>query len=57
LNGTQKRSVLNIVTRELLTSKGIRSLSPQSEGYRPYCTDPQYEQYLAYHQEQYGLGY
>ncbi|GMO35205.1 MAG: glycogen debranching enzyme N-terminal domain-containing protein [Candidatus Azobacteroides pseudotrichonymphae] len=50
LSRTQKRSVLNIVTRELLTPKGIRSLSPRSEGYRPYCTGYQHERDLAYHQ-------
>lgn len=46
----QKRSVLDIVTKELLTPKGIRSLSPKSEGYHPYCTGPQAERDLAYHQ-------
>jgi len=50
LDRQQKRAVLNIVTRELLTPKGVRSLSPKSEGYRPYCTGPQRERDLAYHQ-------
>ena len=50
LTRLQKRAVLDIVTKELLTPKGIRSLSPKSEGYRPYCTCPQYERDLAYHQ-------
>ncbi|MDH8701815.1 putative glycogen debranching enzyme [Dysgonomonadaceae bacterium PH5-43] len=50
LSKSQKRTVLNIVTRELLTPKGIRSLSPNSEGYRPYYTGPQRERDLAYHQ-------
>jgi predicted glycogen debranching enzyme len=50
LDRKQKRNVLNIVTRELLTPKGIRSLSPKSEGYRPYCTGTQKEIDLAYHQ-------
>jgi predicted glycogen debranching enzyme len=50
LNRAQRRSVLNIVTKELLTPKGIRSLSPKSEGYRPYYIGPQYERDLAYHQ-------
>lgn len=50
LTRMQKRSVLDIATKELLTPKGIRSLSPKSEGYRPYCTGPQYERDLAYHQ-------
>lgn len=50
LDRGQKRKILNIVTRELVTSKGIRSLSPKSEGYRPYYVGPQYERDLAYHQ-------
>ncbi|MDR0863329.1 MAG: amylo-alpha-1,6-glucosidase [Candidatus Symbiothrix sp.] len=50
LNRSQKRTVLNIVTKELLTPKGIRSLSPKSEGYRPYYIGPQHERDLAYHQ-------
>jgi predicted glycogen debranching enzyme len=50
LNRSQKRTVLNIVTKELLTPKGIRSLSPKSEGYRPYYTGQQHERDLAYHQ-------
>jgi predicted glycogen debranching enzyme len=50
LNRSQKRTVLNIVTKELLTPKGIRSLSPKSEGYRPYYVGPQHERDLAYHQ-------
>lgn len=50
LNRGQKRAVLNIVTKELLTPKGIRSLSPKSEGYRPYYVGAQYERDLAYHQ-------
>jgi predicted glycogen debranching enzyme len=50
LTPKQKRTVLNIITRELLTPKGIRSLSPKSEGYRPYYVGPQKERDLAYHQ-------
>jgi predicted glycogen debranching enzyme len=50
LSRSQRRAVLNIVTKELLTLKGIRSLSPKSEGYRPYCTGPQNDRDLAYHQ-------
>jgi len=50
LNRQQKRAILNIVTKELLTPKGIRSLSPKSEGYRPYYVGPQRERNLAYHQ-------
>jgi predicted glycogen debranching enzyme len=50
LSRSQKRSVLDIATKELLTPKGLRSLSPKSEGYRPNCTGPQYERDLSYHQ-------
>ena len=50
LDKAQKRTVLNIITKELLTPKGIRSLSPKSEGYRPYYVGSQQERDLAYHQ-------
>jgi predicted glycogen debranching enzyme len=50
LDRQQKRAVLNIVTKELLTPKGVRTLSPKSEGYRPYYVGPQKERDLAYHQ-------
>lgn len=50
LTRMQKRAVVDIVTKELLTPKGLRSLSPKSEGYRPYYVGPQSERDLAYHQ-------
>ncbi|WP_085536106.1 glycogen debranching enzyme N-terminal domain-containing protein [Massilibacteroides vaginae] len=50
LNRLQKRAVLDYVTKELLTPKGLRSLSPKSEGYIPYCFGPQDQRDLAYHQ-------
>lgn len=50
LDRNQKRVVLDFVTKELRTPKGLRSLSPKSEGYRPYCTGAQDERSLAYHQ-------
>jgi predicted glycogen debranching enzyme len=50
LSRGQKRDILTIVTKELLTPKGIRSLSPKSEGYRPYYFGIQRERDLAYHQ-------
>jgi len=50
LTRSQKRAVLDIVTKELLTPKGLRTLSPKSEGYRPYYAGPQYDRDLAYHQ-------
>ena len=50
LDRLQKRAILNIVTKELLTPKGIRTLSPKSEGYKPYYVGPQQERDLAYNQ-------
>lgn len=41
LDRRQRKKVLDFVTRELLTPKGLRSLSPRSYGYRPvYVGDP-----------------
>ncbi|MDR2627231.1 MAG: amylo-alpha-1,6-glucosidase [Dysgonamonadaceae bacterium] len=50
LDRMQKRKVLDYVTKELLTPKGLRTLSPKSEGYLPYCIGTQYERDMAYHQ-------
>lgn len=50
LTRSQKRNVLDVATKELLTPKGLRTLSPKSEGYRPYYVGPQYERDLSYHQ-------
>lgn len=50
LNRAQKRAVVDIVTKELVTPKGLRSLSPKSEGYRPYYIGSQPQRDLAYHQ-------
>ena len=50
LTRTQKRAVVDIVTKELLTPKGLRSLSPKSEGYKPYYIGSQAERDVAYHQ-------
>lgn len=50
LNRVQKRAVVDIVTKELVTPKGLRSLSPKSEGYRPNYVGTQSERDLAYHQ-------
>ncbi|MDR2231499.1 MAG: amylo-alpha-1,6-glucosidase, partial [Tannerella sp.] len=50
LTRAQKRSVLDIATKELLTPKGLRSLSPKSEGYRPICTGTLYERNMSQHQ-------
>ena len=50
LNSDQKRGVLDICTRELLTPKGLRSLSPKSGGYNPMYVGPQTQRDYAYHQ-------
>jgi predicted glycogen debranching enzyme len=50
LTCAQKRSILDIATKELLTLKGLRSLSPNSAGYRPNYVGSQNERDLAYHQ-------
>ena len=50
LNSDQKKSVLDICTRELLTPKGLRSLSPNSGGYNPVYVGPQSQRDYAYHQ-------
>ena len=50
LNRHEKRTVLDYITKELLTPKGLRSLSPKSEGYNPYYVGAQVERDLAYHQ-------
>ena len=50
LDQKQKRGVLDVCTRELLTPKGLRSLSPKSGGYNPMYTGPQHQRDLAYHQ-------
>ncbi|MCR4853974.1 MAG: amylo-alpha-1,6-glucosidase [Prevotella sp.] len=50
LSNDQKKSVLDICTRELLTPKGLRSLSPKSGGYNPMYVGPQAQRDYAYHQ-------
>ncbi len=50
LNRKQQKGILDIVTRELLTPKGIRSLSPKSTGYNPNYTGTQSARDYAYHQ-------
>lgn len=46
----QRKSVLDVCTRELLTPKGLRSLSPKSGGYNPMYVGPQSQRDYAYHQ-------
>ena len=50
LEQSQKKSVLDICTRELLTPKGLRSLSPKSGGYTPVCVGDQDHRNRVYHQ-------
>jgi predicted glycogen debranching enzyme len=50
LSPEQKKGVLDICTRELLTPKGLRSLSPKSGGYNPMYVGPQSQRDYAYHQ-------
>ncbi len=50
LSPVQQKSVLDVCTRELLTPKGLRSLSPKSGGYNPMYVGPQTQRDLAYHQ-------
>ncbi|MGM9708183.1 MAG: glycogen debranching enzyme N-terminal domain-containing protein [Prevotella sp.] len=50
LDQAQKKGVVDYCTRELLTPKGLRSLSPKSGGYNPMYTGPQTQRDYAYHQ-------
>ena len=50
LNVKERKGVLDICTKELVTPKGIRSLSPKSGGYNPMYIGPQSQRDLAYHQ-------
>lgn len=50
LDRRQRRKILDLATRELLTPKGLRSLSPKSYAYRPiYVGNPE-ERELTVHQ-------
>lgn len=49
LDRRQRKTVLDTVTRELLTPKGLRTLSPKSFGYRPDYIDTPAERELALH--------
>ena len=50
LDVRERKGVLDICTKELVTPKGIRSLSPKSGGYNPMYVGPQAQRDLAYHQ-------
>lgn len=49
LNRSEQRSIVEIITRELRTPKGLRSLSPKSYGYRTQCTGSHRERELSYY--------
>ena len=49
LSQQQMKNVVDICTRELLTPKGLRSLSPKSGGYNPMYVGPQTQRDYAYH--------
>lgn len=50
LDRRQRKRVLDFVTRELLTPKGLRSLSPKSQGYNPTYVGGPMEREYAVHQ-------
>ncbi|NPD93253.1 4-alpha-glucanotransferase [Prevotella sp. PMUR] len=50
LDQKQKKGVLDVCTKELLTPKGLRSLSPKSGGYNPMYVGQQTQRDYAYHQ-------
>ncbi len=50
LDMKERKGVLDICTKELVTPKGIRSLSPQSGGYNPMYVGQQTQRDFAYHQ-------
>ena len=50
LDAKQKKSILDFCTKELLTPKGLRSLSPKSGAYNPMYVGPQTQRDYAYHQ-------
>lgn len=49
LDRRQRKCVLDVVTRELLTPKGLRTLSPKSYGYRPFYLGSPYDREIAMH--------
>lgn len=49
LDRRQRKTVLDVVTRELLTPKGLRTLSPRSYGYRPFYVGTPEERDITMH--------
>lgn len=50
LDKEKMKSVLDLVNRVLVTSRGLRTLSPAEEGYQGQCVGTQEERDMAYHQ-------
>ena len=50
LTREEQKSVLDTCTRELLTTKGLRSLTPKSGAYNPIYEGPNWKRDYAYHQ-------
>lgn len=50
LNEEQRKSVLDLLTRELLTPKGLRTLSPRSENFKQSYEGDHNKRDLSYHQ-------
>lgn len=46
----EKKAIFDICTKELLTPKGLRTLSPKSGGYNPMYVGSQVQRDYAYHQ-------
>lgn len=49
LSRREQRNIVDIITRELRTPKGLRTLSPKSYGYRAQCQGSQRERELSYY--------
>ena len=49
LDRRQRKGVLDVVTRELLTPKGLRTLSPNSYGYNPWYVGGPEERHRVYY--------
>jgi predicted glycogen debranching enzyme len=50
LSADQRRAIVDACERELLTPRGLRSLSPQDSNYRGHYGGPPHERDVAYHQ-------
>lgn len=50
LERPERKRILDYITKELVTPKGLRTLSPKSEGYNPYCEGNFLQRDQAYHQ-------